>query len=171
MSMDAESYLKTGSNELRILEYQVANMAFGINILKVAKIVNNLAKFTRMPDSHPAIGGVFQDMDRVVPVVDLSKIGHKREEGRYFVLMRANGSSMYGCRDLSYTIHKITQNADNNLIVLGEDHKLYAEQVSLILKAAGYKAPSMSNPARSGGPVGKSRFWIRCAMRNSSDVA
>ncbi len=74
MSLDAESYLKTGSNELRVLEYRVANLAFGINILKVAKIANNLAKFTKMPDSHPAIAGVFQDMDRVVPVVDLSKI-------------------------------------------------------------------------------------------------
>lgn len=83
---------------------------------------------------------VFIDEDERL-VVDLAKLGHQRDEGRYFVLMRANGSSMYGCRDLSYTIHKISQGADLNLIVLGEDHKLYAEQVALILGAAGFETP------------------------------
>lgn len=74
-------------------------------------------------------------------VVDLSKIGHERDEGRYFVLMRANGSSMYGFRDLAYTIDKMERGADLNLWVLGEDHKLYAEQLSLILRAAGKTPP------------------------------
>ncbi len=83
---------------------------------------------------------VFTDEDDRV-VVDLAKLGHERDEGRYFVLMRANGSSMYGCRDLSYTIHKMSLGADLNLIVLGEDHKLYAEQVALILGAAGFATP------------------------------
>ncbi|MCH8205014.1 MAG: arginine--tRNA ligase [Candidatus Hydrogenedentes bacterium] len=83
---------------------------------------------------------VFTDEeDRLV--VDLSKIGHKRDEGRYFVLMRANGSSMYGFRDLAYTIDKMEKGADINLWVLGEDHKLYAEQLSLILRAAGKEPP------------------------------
>jgi arginyl-tRNA synthetase len=85
-------------------------------------------------------GAVFTDEDERV-VVDLAKLGHERDEGRYFVLMRANGSSMYGCRDLSYTIHKMSLGADLNLIVLGEDHKLYAEQVALILGAAGFTTP------------------------------
>ena len=74
-------------------------------------------------------------------VVDLAKLGHEYDEGRYFVLMRANGSSMYGYRDLAYTIHKMEQGADLNLIVLGEDHKLYAQQSSLILQAAGHGGP------------------------------
>lgn len=74
-------------------------------------------------------------------VVDLSKIGHTRDEGRYFVLMRANGSSMYGFRDLAYTMDKMELNPDANLMVLGEDHKLYAEQLRLILAAAGKPSP------------------------------
>ncbi|MBD3257562.1 response regulator [candidate division GN15 bacterium] len=72
MKLDAESYLKTGSNELRVLEYRVAGMSFGINILKVSKIVNDLVDFTRLPESHPAIAGIFKDMNRVVPVIDLA---------------------------------------------------------------------------------------------------
>lgn len=83
---------------------------------------------------------VFTDEDQRL-VVDLSKIGHERDEGRYFVLRRANGSSMYGFRDLAYTIDKMEKGADVNLQVLGEDHKLYAEQLDLILKAAGKESP------------------------------
>lgn len=83
---------------------------------------------------------VFTDEEERL-VVDLSKIGHERDEGRYFVLMRANGSSMYGFRDLAYTIDKMEKGADVNLWVLGEDHKLYSEQLGLILRAAGKEAP------------------------------
>ena len=83
---------------------------------------------------------VFTDEDERL-VVDLAKIGHERDEGRYFVLMRANGSSMYGFRDLAYTMDKMSKGADINLWVLGEDHKLYAEQLTRILRAAGKEAP------------------------------
>ena len=82
---------------------------------------------------------VFIDEDERL-VVDLSKLGHEYEEGRYFVLMRANGSSMYGYRDLAYSMDKGSQGADVNLMVLGEDHKLYAQQLKLILEASGHEA-------------------------------
>jgi len=74
-------------------------------------------------------------------VVDLAKLGYPHEEGRYFVLMRANGSSMYGYRDLAYTIAKEEAGAAVNLMVLGEDHKLYAQQLALILENAGHTPP------------------------------
>ncbi len=83
---------------------------------------------------------VFTDEEERL-VVDLGKLGWEREEGRFFVLMRANGSSLYGFRDLAYTMEKMSKGADVNLWVLGEDHKLYAEQLTLILKAAGQPAP------------------------------
>lgn len=85
-------------------------------------------------------GALFTDEDNRL-VVDLRKLGYTPDEGRYFVLMRANGSSMYGYRDLAYTIDKIERGPEWNLIVLGEDHKLYFQQTALILEAAGYKAP------------------------------
>ncbi len=85
-------------------------------------------------------GALFTDEEERL-VVDLSKLGYTLEEGRYFVLRRANGSSMYGYRDLAYTIDKDARGADMDLIVLGEDHKLYAQQLALILEAAGFRAP------------------------------
>ena len=74
-------------------------------------------------------------------VVDCGKLGLEREEGRYFVLRRGNGSSLYGYRDLAYTVDKESKGAKINLIVLGEDHKLYFQQVSMILEAAGHQPP------------------------------
>ncbi|MCX8066145.1 MAG: arginine--tRNA ligase [Candidatus Hydrogenedentes bacterium] len=85
-------------------------------------------------------GALFVDEEGRL-TVDLSKLGYSQEEGRYFVLRRANGSSMYGYRDLAYTIYKGKRGSDVNLIVLGEDHKLYAQQLELILKSAGYSSP------------------------------
>ncbi len=73
--------------------------------------------------------------------VDLSKIGHTYEEGRYVALLRSNGSSMYGYRDIAYTIDKMEKGADLNLIVLGEDHRLYMQQIALILAAAEIASP------------------------------
>lgn len=83
---------------------------------------------------------VFTDEDGRL-VVDLAQIGHTQDEGRFFVLLRGNGSSMYGFRDLAYTLDKEAIGADINLMVLGEDHKLYAQQLALILEAAGHPAP------------------------------
>lgn len=98
------------------------------------------ARLERVLEALRQHEAVFVDEDQRL-VVDLAKLGYPLEEGRFFVLMRANGSSMYGYRDIAYTIHKIEQAGPLHLWVLGEDHKLYAEQQALILKAAGYQPP------------------------------
>jgi two-component system chemotaxis response regulator CheV len=83
LKLDAESYLRSGSNELRVLEYRTTNMSFGINILKVSKIVSDLVDFTALPESHPAIKGVFKEMNRLVPVIDLAEfLGVANEQTR-----------------------------------------------------------------------------------------
>lgn len=79
MSVDTTSYLKSGSNELRVLEYRVCGLSFGINILKVSKIIHDLAQFSRVPESPEAISGMFKDRDWLVPVLDLASVlGLKR---------------------------------------------------------------------------------------------
>lgn len=80
------------------------------------------------------------DLGRVV--VDLSKLGFDRDEGRYLVLRRANGSSMYMLRDLAYALRKArSATKGRNIIVLGEDHKLYMEQLGLVVGSLGAHAP------------------------------
>jgi len=85
-------------------------------------------------------GALFTDEEERL-VVDLKQLGYEQDEGRYFVLMRANGSSLYGYRDLPYTIDKAERGANLNIIVLGEDHKLYAEQLRRILATIDKAAP------------------------------
>ncbi len=76
-------------------------------------------------------------------VIDLQQLGFKREEGRYVVLSRANGTSMYVARDLAYTIYKGEIAQDANVSVLGEDHRLYQEQLDLVLRSSGFKTPDV----------------------------
>ncbi len=85
-------------------------------------------------------GALFTD-EQGRKVADLQKLGYSREEGRYIVLLRANGSSMYMYRDIAYTLEKIERAEDLNLIVLGEDHKMYFEQLEIIIRAMGKTPP------------------------------
>jgi arginyl-tRNA synthetase len=66
-----------------------------------------------------------------------------QEEAAYFVLTRNDGTSLYGLRDLAYTIYKINKAKDRNIVVLGEDQKLYFTQLRATLKLLNYKAPEI----------------------------
>lgn len=57
------------------------------------------------------------------------------------VLTRADGTSLYPLRDLAYTTDKINKKAGRNIVVLGEDHKLYFQQVKAALELLNLKAP------------------------------
>jgi len=59
----------------------------------------------------------------------------------YVVLTRADGTSLYPLRDIAYSIDKVSTQSDVNIVVLGEDQKLYHQQVSAALDLLGYKAP------------------------------
>jgi arginyl-tRNA synthetase len=56
------------------------------------------------------------------------------------VLKRSDDTGLYSLRDLAYTIYKIKK-SKNNFIVLGEDQKLYFEQLSEALKLLNFEAP------------------------------
>ena len=57
------------------------------------------------------------------------------------VLTRGDGTSLYPLRDIAYTVEKV--NKGHNIVVLGEDQKLYFEQVSAALKIMGYAVPEV----------------------------
>ena len=59
----------------------------------------------------------------------------------YFVLARSNKTGLYGLRDIAYTIDKMKKG--RNIIVLGEDQKLYFEQIKEALNLLGEKAPEV----------------------------
>jgi arginyl-tRNA synthetase len=59
------------------------------------------------------------------------------------VLTRADGTSLYPLRDMAYTIEKVKNAKDENILILGEDQKLYFQQVKAALDLIGYKAPQI----------------------------
>jgi len=59
------------------------------------------------------------------------------------VLTRADKTSLYPLRDLAYTIDKMKKNPKNNIIVLGEDQKLYFQQLKAALDLLEKKAPEV----------------------------
>ncbi|MBU4116790.1 MAG: arginine--tRNA ligase [Nanoarchaeota archaeon] len=58
------------------------------------------------------------------------------------VLTRSDGTGLYPLRDLLYTIDKM-KIAEKNLIVLGEDQKLYFQQIKQILNSINITSPEV----------------------------
>ena len=57
------------------------------------------------------------------------------------VITRSNKTSLYVLRDIAYTLDKMAAASDLNLVVLGEDQKLYHRQLQAALKLLGSPAP------------------------------
>jgi len=58
-----------------------------------------------------------------------------------FVMTRSDGTSLYGLRDITYNLEKSKKG--DNVVVLGEDQKLYQEQIAAALKDLEIKVPKV----------------------------
>ncbi len=91
-------------------------------------------------------GKLFKD-DEGRLVLDLAHTPVVRKmKAPVFVLARSNGTGLYGLRDISYTIEKMNKlkgKNGRNIIILGEDQKLYFEQIAESLKLLGYNSPEV----------------------------
>lgn len=65
--------LESGTNELEIVEFEVANNKFGINVIKVKEIIQPI-NVTFIPHAHPHVEGIIQLRGEVLPVVDMLKV-------------------------------------------------------------------------------------------------
>ena len=68
--LDKEILLESGTNELEVLVFDVANYVFGINVAKVREVLPS-TEITRLPQAHQSIRGVFKLRNQVIPVVSL----------------------------------------------------------------------------------------------------
>ncbi|HII15810.1 MAG TPA: arginine--tRNA ligase [Nanoarchaeota archaeon] len=59
----------------------------------------------------------------------------------FLVLTRADKTSLYPLRDIAYTIDKAAKAKGKNIVVLGEDQKLYFQQIDAALALLGFRAP------------------------------
>ena len=64
--------LESGTNELEIMEFTIADELFGINVAKVREIMK-ISSVKPMPNSNSVIEGIFKPRDTVITVLDLAK--------------------------------------------------------------------------------------------------
>ena len=71
--MDTGILLESGTNELEILEFTVGNNHYGINVAKIREILP-YTKVVPVPNSDPAIEGIFMPRDEIITSVSLAKV-------------------------------------------------------------------------------------------------
>lgn len=71
--MDTNILLESGTNELELLEFEVGNSCYGINISKVVEIMIN-QEVTPVPNAPEEVEGVFIPRDKLISVIDLHKV-------------------------------------------------------------------------------------------------
>jgi two-component system, chemotaxis family, chemotaxis protein CheV len=72
--MDAKGVLlESGTNELEIVEFNIANNKFGINVIKVREIINPIPVVS-IPHSHQNIEGIIEIRGEILPVINMAKV-------------------------------------------------------------------------------------------------
>ncbi len=65
--------LESGTNELEIVEFMVANNRFGINVIKVREIINP-APIVAIPHAHRNIEGIMEIRGEILPVINMARV-------------------------------------------------------------------------------------------------
>jgi two-component system chemotaxis response regulator CheV len=67
----SEILLESGTNELEVMEFTIADRHFGINVAKVVEIMQ-YNRVTPMPNSNPFVEGVFKPRENIMTVINLA---------------------------------------------------------------------------------------------------
>ncbi|WP_227395684.1 chemotaxis protein [Jeotgalibacillus aurantiacus] len=103
--------LESGTNELEIVEFEVNNNKYGINVIKVKEIIQPAA-VNQVPHSHPFINGIIQLRGEVLPVIDMrSVLGAVKKETspqEKFIVSEFNKQKVVFHVDNVSMIHRIS---------------------------------------------------------------
>ena len=70
--VDTSILTETGTNELEILEFVISGNSYGIDVAKIAELMQR-QEVQKMPLSHPCVEGVFQPRDEVYTIINLAE--------------------------------------------------------------------------------------------------
>lgn len=107
--MDTNILLENGTNELEVLEFEVADQNYGINVAKIREIIP-YEPITEMPNSHPSVEGIFMPRDKLITAIDLKNcLGKgKHEVGGMFIITNFNKLDIAFHVDAVVGIHRIS---------------------------------------------------------------
>ncbi|MGE7672289.1 chemotaxis protein [Lysinibacillus sp. NPDC094403] len=105
--------LESGTNELEIVEFEVANNKFGINVIKVKEIIQPIP-VTFIPHAHPHVEGIIQLRGEVLPVVDMLRVlgiqNTERNSQQKYIVAEFNKQRVVFHVDNVTQIHRISWN-------------------------------------------------------------
>lgn len=105
--------LESGTNELEIVEFEVANNKFGINVIKVKEIIQPIP-VTFIPHAHPHVEGIIQLRGEVLPVVDMLRVlgiqSQERSSQQKYIVAEFNKQRVVFHVDNVTQIHRISWN-------------------------------------------------------------
>ena len=107
--MDSKILMESGTNELEVLEFVVAGNSYGINVAKVKEIIQ-YQPVTTVPNSNPAIEGIFMPRDTMITAIDLRQcIGRgTTEPGGLFIITNFNHLDIAFHVDQVIGIHRVS---------------------------------------------------------------
>jgi len=83
--MHTDILLESGTNELEVMVFTIADVPFGINVAKITEIMQYKPKLIRpVPNSHPCMEGVFKPREIIMTVFNLPLyLGFEAREDNY----------------------------------------------------------------------------------------
>ncbi|WP_432358454.1 chemotaxis protein [Sporosarcina sp. UB5] len=105
--------LESGTNELEIVEFQMGQNRYGINVIKVKEIILPIP-ITTIPHAHPSIEGIIQLRGAVLPVVNMERVMGLPEtlgknEGKFIVAAFNKQEVVFHVHDVAQ-IHRVSWN-------------------------------------------------------------
>ena len=107
--MDTNILLESGTNELEILEFTLADNHYGINVAKIREILS-YQKVTPVPNRHPSVEGIFMPRDTMITVINLKRcldIPDNDERG-LFIITNFNKLNVAFHVDQVIGIHRVS---------------------------------------------------------------
>lgn len=70
--------LESGTNEFEIVEFNIGDVYYGINVAKVREVIMRVP-VTAMPSAHPFVDGLFTLRGKAIPLVNLARAINVKE--------------------------------------------------------------------------------------------
>ena len=105
MAYESGILLESGTNELEIVEFEVAGSRYGINVIKVKEIIVPMP-ITPIPHADPAVEGIIQLRGEILPVINMERVlgmgpSSNPENDKYIV-------SSFNKQQVVFHVHNVT---------------------------------------------------------------
>lgn len=122
--------LESGTNELEIVEFEMGNNRYGINVIKVKEIILP-TPITVIPHAHPSIEGIIQLRGEVLPVIDMEKVMGLpktigKNDGKYIV-------AAFNKQEVVFHVHEVSQIHRVSWDHIEKPSDLYSDDASQVI--------------------------------------